>query len=598
MFNFEESTCARKPLGEILKRDRIWSIPVYQRRYAWKPDDVSKADPCDIFWEDVQTQYDERRKNPDAEVHPHYMSTIKVMQKGFDKFTQSTIYHVVDGQQRITTVYLCMLSLLSIVREKNLDCDDVKDQIRGCIFEDSAKKLRPANFDRKDFDNVVEMATEGAVSKRDNSPILKSYDFLRDRISDAIMTDKNPETAAKIFLDTFLKGLDVTIVYLSRQDDERKIFESLNTTGMPLTTFDVVRNRVFTKASEEGTEADSALFESPAWAQLENDYWKERSEGSTANGMSHIESYLTKVLTAYQRTYVENDKRRLLRHYTNFSDNFKDRKAADEVDALVKYADLYRHLDAPDSDSVKKFGDYKMFHSRVSKSRVWYPILFLASELSDQERRKIVDLLESYIIRRSVCGLTEKGYNKRVASLLENMDNDGRNFSFDELRSRLVSEDSADTDIFPDDGRVRNTSAAVNFYKSKNIGRYVLYRINNSLQKYPETEENFSKWHLDHIAPVSWYATDNWKDAFPDMSDDMSSKINSLGNITLLSSGNNKAKSNRPWREAKKTFAMSTLHINRILAKHETWDVSKIEERHRYLINKVCEIWPYGGFNL
>ena len=56
------------------------------------------------------------------------------------------------------------------------------------------------------------------------------------------------------------------------------------------------------------------------------------------------------------------------------------------------------------------------------KSRtIFYSLLFLIlkNELEKQEKQKMIDLLESYVIRRGVCGLTSKNYNQLVANICQ-----------------------------------------------------------------------------------------------------------------------------------------------------------------------------------
>lgn len=594
MTNPKKSDCFREPIGKVLSRPHIWSIPVYQRHYAWEPDLKKGADPLDIFLDDVLCQFQKRLNAPGEDVHPHYLSAIQVKPRGnSDDSSKSPVFDVVDGQQRIVTVYLSLLALWATVRRNKLESDDVVISIENCVFHDGSYfkfKLNPANFDREDFHNVIMLAkssSDGGGDK-DRSIIRKAYLFLRRRIEEEITKNDDPVSAALAMRDSFLKGLDVTMVYLMDDDDERKIFESLNATGQPLTIFDIVRNRVFSKASKEGRDQDAKLFRSSEWKELENPYWYERSEGGKTSGWTHIESYLIRTLVASRHKYVENDKRRLLKHYVEFANKFQH--ARDEINALVKYTGIYKHLDSPSDESAKLFGDYGLFNNQIWKSRVWYPVLFLASERSPEEREKVTKMLESFVVRRAVCGLTTNSYNLGAATIVKDL---GGNVTPDRLRQCLCRPTS-DTHVFPDNNMLIERSFTSNFYAEGNISRYILFKINNEMQRFPEAEVDIAKLQLDHIAPQAWYEDSDWKNAFHGMADfEMADKLHTIGNVTLLSSGNNKIKSNRPWKEAKDTYRQSPLELNRRLAEHEVWGIDKIDARRKEMLEYICKIWPY-----
>ena len=83
--------------------DITYEIPIYQRNYAWEEDQIRTL---------VQDIYDAFKATPQKE--SYYIGTLVTFDKG-DK-----VYEVIDGQQRLTTVYL-MLKVLKITI-KNKTC--------------------------------------------------------------------------------------------------------------------------------------------------------------------------------------------------------------------------------------------------------------------------------------------------------------------------------------------------------------------------------------------------------------------------------------------------------------------------------------------
>ena len=68
-------------------------IPVYQRNYAWEEDEITNL---------IKDVYDSCRKNPKA---PYYIGTLVTYKRGDDE------YEVIDGQQRLTTIYIILIAL-------------------------------------------------------------------------------------------------------------------------------------------------------------------------------------------------------------------------------------------------------------------------------------------------------------------------------------------------------------------------------------------------------------------------------------------------------------------------------------------------------
>ena len=119
-----------------------YQIPVYQRNYDWKKDN------CLVLFNDVISAYQEERT--------HFLGTIVQVQQ--DEEGGIKKYIIIDGQQRMTTVYL----LLKALYDSTTDEVD-KEDLKGILFNsnsDSKKlarddklklKLKPIKTDNKEF---------------------------------------------------------------------------------------------------------------------------------------------------------------------------------------------------------------------------------------------------------------------------------------------------------------------------------------------------------------------------------------------------------------------------------------------------------------
>lgn len=116
-------------------------IPVYQRKYDWKEDN------CRQLYEDLKKIVRDSRDS-------HFFGSIvsSVIGNG-----ASTEYHIIDGQQRLTTVTLLLLAIRNLIRQKKISAqeDRLDDQINDRFLvspwakEDDKIKLRPVKSDRE-----------------------------------------------------------------------------------------------------------------------------------------------------------------------------------------------------------------------------------------------------------------------------------------------------------------------------------------------------------------------------------------------------------------------------------------------------------------
>ena len=73
---------------------KTYMIPVYQRNYAWEEDEITAL---------IKDVYDSACKNPKA---PYYIGTLVTYKRG------DRVYEVIDGQQRLTTIYIILKALV------------------------------------------------------------------------------------------------------------------------------------------------------------------------------------------------------------------------------------------------------------------------------------------------------------------------------------------------------------------------------------------------------------------------------------------------------------------------------------------------------
>lgn len=596
----------RKTVGEWLKESFEWRIPVYQRHYAWNPDE--DFGPTQLFWEIVEEHANQKLAKDEDDPHPHYFGVILVENQG-GNLGEPQRLDVVDGQQRLTTINIAMFAIIDVADTFHYR-EEIQDKLKEYIFNNSksenrSPKLHPTNFDSIQFDNLLASAFDSSQSEHqdDNEQASKSRivqackffskkfeAFIKEHGSDNALETIN--TLIKIIID----GFEFILIELKPEDEAQKVFESLNNTARPLTTFDLIRNNVFYRADKEPSTSSVELFKGKIWQEFENEFW-EKTPGRSDNN-THIETYIARMLMAKNRQYLLMDRNSIFKEYKKFAERQEDLavKVPRELEIISEYVDVYKYLMG--ETNRNPLGDdfnFGYFMYKISKSTVFYPALFIIRRCneSNETKQRMVDLLESYVIRRHICKLTSANYNQFAPEIFQT--SKGKP-DYEMLHDRLTSQEKK-TRSFPNDESVRNACLTQDFYTRNNLINYIFDRIVAAqIRESFEEVRDLKGLTIDHIIPQSWSREDGWKSALADFNEgDVDNRINTIGNLTPMSRGRNSAKSNHGWdgeKGAQELLKDCGLKFTKKLAEKESWGISDIEDRSRELAGIICKIWP------
>lgn len=224
-------------------------IPAYQRGYRWAPLQVTQL--LDDVWEFIQT-------SEGGHLHAFYCLQPLVIKARTDGD-----YEVVDGQQRLTTIYILLTYLKDMVAMLGKARFQINFETRS---EANEPFLQHIDLDRAkenvDFFHICEAykAIESWFSRRDPMHKLKLLQH---------------------FLNDDESGRNVKVIWfeLAENDDPVAAFTRLNVGKIPLTNDELIRALFLRRASGDGVDAgvlrQRIAFE---WDQLEkalqsNAFW-------------------------------------------------------------------------------------------------------------------------------------------------------------------------------------------------------------------------------------------------------------------------------------------------------------------------------------
>ena len=256
-------------IERTLQPAQILKVPIYQRTYSW-----TQERQLATFWAQIKEKADAVRA-VDGEVLSHYFGALLLVpSKAIHGELQT--YNIVDGQQRLTTIMLC-LSALRQLSELN-GFDRLMLDIDHCLFNEgqgaSQVKLETNAKDREVFLDLLHLGKQGLRDKyyrlfqkndalvktrvKEVKPFAAYWYFLEEGeryITDASMEDTMLiEEKLRALVEALKSHFKFIVITLDETDDAQVIFETLNTGGEPLAAMDLVRNSIFQRATKEGPE--------------------------------------------------------------------------------------------------------------------------------------------------------------------------------------------------------------------------------------------------------------------------------------------------------------------------------------------------------
>lgn len=199
-------------LGFMEGADKRYVVPVYQRNYSWKNYN------CRQLYDDLKKIVTERRNS-------HFFGSIvsSVVPNG-----GKMEFHIIDGQQRITTVSLLLLAICNLVSEKKITpaAQNLDEQIRQRFLispwtkDDDKIKLRPAKSDK---DALCKLFGDREDYDRSSNLTLNYQFFCEMILKEEVPIDE---------LYAAIGKLEIISITLDYGDNAQLIFESLNSTGL------------------------------------------------------------------------------------------------------------------------------------------------------------------------------------------------------------------------------------------------------------------------------------------------------------------------------------------------------------------------------
>ena len=538
-------------------------VPLYQRTYDWDEEQWEK------LWSDLLDIY--------ALPSPRNHFIGSVVTQSIPTAPQGpSMYTLIDGQQRMTTLFI----LLSAIRQHAQIASEIWGQLaeeiqNTCLVNqyvdgNGRNKLMPTQRDRDAFNLVVR-----GEEPVDGSQIAEARTYFDEALSQGD-ADDNKIDLRKLH-NCIVNHLDLVSVSLDQDDSPNRIFESLNNTGMPLTVADLLRNYL--------------LMNIPDLQQQEqayNNYWYPMQELLSGRQEDVSDDFFWRYLMMDGSLPRKDDVYDAIRDHihTPTPETPTPEEAEAALERFSKFSRYYGQI------AELRDVDYERLSKPIQRLNQWgvdpaYPFLMRAfdslssGKISEGELVSITGMIESFVVRRTVCGVP----TNRLRRIFSRMSGQ---LNLDDIVG--YSRDHLLNNEWPSDDEFRSKFKEFRLYNTSRLNqtRLVLKSLEASFghKESPELNDSIS---IEHIMPQT--LSDEWRrDLGPNATDIYDQWLHTIGNLTLT--GYNSELSNKPFVEKRAALAGSNFALNATIGNFDVWNEESIQNRADWLADQALTCWP------
>ena len=556
-------------LLRVLKKADQFIVPLYQRRYSWGESEWSQ------LWEDLLRIADDTGGTSE-----HFVGSI--VEIGSVATASHNPLQLIDGQQRLTTLSLLLVSLARTA-QRRLEADATDTDAKAIVDEnlisyylidgredgDRRYKLIPGEADRPTYLALLE---DKPLPDRPARAVLDAYGFFIRGLEHSGRS--LPEIYAAI---SRLFVVDIALEH--GRDDPQLIFESLNSTGLDLSQADLIRNFILLQLSYEEQE------------DLYRHYWRPIEERLAPLGVEGFDRFIRDYLTMRSGQIPKID--HIYRAFKAYAKSTGE-SARDIADGLNRFSTYYEQIqlgNAPDPA-------VRMVLQDIADLKIDVASPFLLDVFDDAERGiittedlvTVLRITERYIFRRSVVGAGTNALNTIFAALPREIDEERY---IESLTATLLLKEGSGR--FPRDAEFCRELETKDIYHFRNR-TYLLDRLENEGRK--ERVEVVA-YTIEHVMPQNPDLSPEWQDELgPDWERIQNELLHCIGNLTLT--GYNSELSDRPFSEKCRTvggFNDSPLRLNKSVRRFNRWNEAAIQERAVELSRLAAQIWGFPSIS-
>lgn len=577
-------------LMSFFDRQCIYEIPIYQRNYKWGNKKINQ----------VLTDFDEIL---DDQKEVHFFGAMIFYQVP-STGNKPTTNEVIDGQQRITTIYLFLLAYAYVLRKYDLENarDFFLTKLTRIGLKTENSTLRPSKEDRGQLNWIF-----GQIIKPKNFSDILGNDTYRAFPTDP---DSSEKGALKINFSQFRKYLESKIKKVSEENKgkvlteivykilnactavsiniiERAngplIFDALNARQEPITVGQLIKNAIFAR-NENVTIEEMNYLHSNHWFPFQEKF-------KLTKNVNLLEGYF------FPFTLIKSPNIKKNEVYDSIVSAWDKSSTSEQIiDNLREYQDSFLAING---------GSVEMYSKEVSLSikrlvdagipRSCMPFFMQLLNKVEQNPRyedealKILDAMESFLVRRALCINEVSGLHAIFKRMWQDL---GNREDIEEINSKNVMDYiiAAKTVNIPSNNEFEKQIKENPLYKKKNLCRFMLLEYDKSLGGEFPTDKDFT---IEHVMPQS---LKNWSEDFN--TDEHKLYLDTFANLVLLTGKSNNLLGDKSYKDKRNRILGNAKFksTRKLFENNSSWQPVDINKRASMLSDWAINRWSLSQY--
>ncbi|WP_159991241.1 DUF262 domain-containing protein [Pelistega ratti] len=556
--NFKtENNTLRKLIGNGL----IYKIPRFQRDYSWE------TEQWEDLWADIMSIIE------DTDHPAHYMGYL-VLQSTDDKS-----FEVIDGQQRLTTTTIIILAILKNLQDLIDAGNDIQantqrlNQIRQTyigyldpVTLISRPKLTLNRNNNDYFQNyLVPLGHLPQRGLRASEHLLrKAFEWFYQKVNQYLEKERGNEGPRLAQLVEYISdNLFFTVITVSNELNAYKVFETLNSRGVRLSSTDLLKNYLFSILDKNQDNTHELQNLETRWENIVNRLQSEK-----------FPDFLRIYWNSRYKFTRHTELFKVIRHH------IKDREAVfNLIRGIEEDLDTYLALSSPEGSNWS-LNDKRLIHT-LKLFRVRQPFSLLLSAKRYLETDDFSTLLRAVVIisfRYSIIGSysptdLEHTYHHVVQQI-----NQGKANSIHKILNLLKP-------VYINDDRF-SKDFTEKVIKNTRLARFILCELEYYTSQ-AELDFTSDTFNIEHILPQN--APDGWGGF---NHEEINTLTYRLGNMVLLSSNTNRDVGVLEYTQKRELLKQSHFSLTHKLAEqYAEWTPQTITAWQRQLAKQAKTIW-------
>jgi len=575
---------------ELFEGPARYEIPFFQRGYAWGQ--VQWDQLYDDIVQEILPDVDGGMSFQETE---HFFGPIVVLQSldsgPVPKFL------VIDGQQRITTVYL----LLAIIKDRLHRLESVSVDASAHVAALSRLLTNPISAD-DDYSKLKLSSSKGdrlptyrVLFGDEHAPVSPHYltdvqlyspgrnqvdAFYKYSLKKFKLQFKDVPSLWKL-AGVILESLRIVWIPLDAQkDDPQSIFESLNDRGMPLTSSELLCSYIF-----------RPLEKAPDFEQLHNQRWLSSLRKFDSN--ERFEEYLRVLFSTGEKKMIGKGRKTYV-HFKNRNRTLSASLARHNLTEISENADSYRQivspLEYPHSEPTIAAQLVSISSTRMDSCAPFTLELLRAHRDGRIATPDVVSLLSqttTMLVRWKTAERLSTIYDVLFPQLFTLVKNEPD-------KVKAIQTQFQKFGVYLSDQEFKDALVNRPLYRNRDLPftRMVLAEIDKCLQDHGQYADYSTTNTIEHVIPQT--LDDQWRAYLGDDVNhpEFSKRIHTIGNLCLLSQEANSSAGQNPFQRKVKGYSSVTA-LARQLQKNEDWSLGELVKRSETLAEVAVQRWSW-----